>query len=420
MEEIYLESRSDIVPADIEAEVDSLLRQFPDAKRVLIVPPDYTRCFSMAGELTQLLYKRLHRTAEIDIMPAVGTHAMLSADERQKMFGDIPADVFLYHRWQTDTVRIGEIPAELVAKISEGNFAEPIDIEVNRRFWEGGYDLILSVGQVVPHEVVGMANYSKNIFVGLGGRQMINKSHMLGAICGIEQALGNDHAPARQLFDYAQEHCLQGLPLVYLLTVTTTDHAGTHLHGLYIGDSRKPFEKAVALSQKRNITYLDRPAKKIVAYLDPCELKTTWVGNKGIYRSRMAIADGGELLLLAPGIHAFGENEEVDRAIRSYGYVGRDKILGFYRENCFPNQYMVPAHLIHGSSDGRFSITYAVDPAKMSREEIEHVGFHCMDVAEAMRRYDLDVLQDGWQTMPDGEEIYFIRNPATGLWRLPE
>ncbi|BEU87031.1 lactate racemase domain-containing protein [Selenomonas sp. TAMA-11512] len=419
MKEIYLEAQKEIDYAEMEAAVDKLLQQFPGVKKVLIVPPDFTRCFSMAGELTQILYKRLHESAEVDIMPAVGTHAELSAEERKKMFGDIPADVFRHHQWQEDTVRIGEIPEEVVAKISEGLFSESIEIEVNRRFREGGYDLILSVGQVVPHEVVGMANYSKNIFVGLGGRQMINKSHMLSAICGIEQTLGVDHAPARQVFDYAQEHCLQDMPLVYLLTVTTADQAGTHLHGLFIGDSREPFDRAVALSQKRNITYLDRPAKKVVAYLDPFELKTTWVGNKGIYRSRMAIADGGELLLLAPGVHAFGENEEVDKAIRAYGYVGRDKILDYYNGNHFPNQYMVPAHLIQGSSDGRFSITYAVDPQKMSREEIEGVGFRYMDVAEAMRRYDPEVLQDGWQTMPDGEEIYFIRNPAIGLWRLP-
>ena len=235
----------------------------------------------------------------------------------------------------------------------------------------------------MPHEVVGMANYSKNIFVGIGGRQMINKSHMLGAICGIEQALGNDYAPAREVFDYAQEHYLKEKPLIYILTVTTTSSAGTDLNGLYIGSSRKVYEEAVKMSQKLNITYLERPAKKVVAYLDPMELKTTWVGNKGIYRSRMAIADGGELILLAPGVHSFGENEEVDKAIRQYGYIGRDEVLKLYKRNKFPNQLMVPAHLIHGSSDGRFSITYAVDPKLISKAEIESVGFKYMDIHDA-------------------------------------
>lgn len=395
-----------------------MLHAYPDLKKVLIIPPDYTRCFSKAGIITQILYAELHDRAHIDIMPAVGTHVMVSDEERQKFFGDIPKECFLHHKWQTDTIKIGEVPQDVVSQISHGLFNEPIDVEVNRKFWQDDYDLILSVGQVVPHEVVGMANYSKNIFVGIGGRQMINKSHMVGALCGIEQALGNDHAPARQVFDYAQDHYLKDKPLVYILTVTTTNEKGTALNGLFIGSSRKAYEQAVALSQKLNITYLDRPAKKIVAYLNPEELKTTWVGNKGIYRTRMAIADGGELLLLAPGIHAFGENEEVDQAIRKFGYVGRKKILEYYNQNCFPDQLMVPAHLIHGSSDGRFSITYAVDPAKMSKEEIEGVGFHYANVFEMMKRYDPEKLAEGWQTMPDGEEIYFIHNPATGLWRL--
>ena len=291
-------------------------------------------------------------------------------------------------------------------------------MEVNRIFWEGGYDLVLSIGQVVPHEVAGMANYSKNVFVGIGGRQMINKTHMLGAVCGMEKALGEDHAPVRQVFDYAQARFLKDRPVVYVLTVTTEHKGDVALRGLYIGDSRTAFERAVALSQRLNITYLDRPARKVVAYLDPLELKTTWVGNKGIYRSRMAIADGGELLLLAPGIARFGESDEIDAAIRAFGYRGRDYVLRHYRQGAFENRLMVAAHLIHGSSDGRFRITYATNPALLSKAEVEAVGFSHLDLDAALARYDPAKLQDGFQTLPDGEEIYFIRTPALGLWRL--
>lgn len=419
MQEIYLESPEKAINIhEIGFAISRLLKQFPKIKKILLLPPDYTRCFSMAGDIVQIIYNQLKGRAQIDIMPAVGTHAMISDEEREKMFGDIPKKNFLYHNWRTDTMKIGEVPSDFVSKVSDGLFTESIDVEVNKNFWENDYDLILSIGQVVPHEVVGMANYSKNIFVGIGGRQMINKSHMLAALCGIEQALGNDHSPARKIFDYAQEWYLAKKPLVYILTVTTTERDITQLLGLYIGDSRKAFEKAVDLSQKCNIVYLDRPAKKVVAYLDPMELKTTWVGNKGIYRSRMAIADGGELLLIAPGIHAFGENDEVDKAIRQYGYKGRDHILELYRKNCFPNQLMVPAHLIHGSSDGRFSVTYAVDPSLISQQEIESVGFNFMDVHDALKKYNIKELRDGFQIMPNGEEIYFIHTPATGLWRL--
>ena len=214
MNEIYLSSTKNLSNHDIETAIDKLLQQYNNLRKILIIPPDFTRCFSKAGDITQIIYKKLSTDVKIDIMPALGTHAMINDEERIKMYGDIPKANFLHHKWQSDTIKIGEVPKDFVAKISNNLFNDAIDVEVNKYFWEDDYDLILSIGQVVPHEVVGMANYSKNIFVGIGGRQMINKSHMLGAICGIEKALGNDHAPARQVFDYAQEHYLKNKPLV--------------------------------------------------------------------------------------------------------------------------------------------------------------------------------------------------------------
>ena len=288
MKELYLtEEEKGISGEQLEKMLDDLLVQYPDAKKVLIIPPDYTRCYSYAGEITQLLYKMLSSSAQIDVMPALGTHMAMNEDEMQKFFGDVvPRDRIIVHHWQTDTVCLGYVPAEVCSEISNGLFPEQIDVEVNHLLVDGGYDLILSVGQVVPHEVVGMANYSKNIFVGTGGREMINKSHMLSAICGMEKALGVIDSPARKVYDYAQQHFIDGkLPLVYLQTVTTRENDTLKLHGLYIGESRKPFEKAAELAQKLNIVHVDHRAKKVVTYLDPEELKTTWVGNKGIYRT---------------------------------------------------------------------------------------------------------------------------------------
>ena len=180
MKELYLtEEEKGISGEQLEKMLDDLLVQYPDAKKVLIIPPDYTRCYSYAGEITQLLYKKLSPSAQIDVMPALGTHMAMNEDEMQKFFGDVvPRDRIIVHHWQTDTVCLGYVPAEVCSEISNGLFPEQIDVEVNHLLVDGGYDLILSVGQVVPHEVVGMANYSKNIFVGTGGREMINKSHM--------------------------------------------------------------------------------------------------------------------------------------------------------------------------------------------------------------------------------------------------
>ena len=355
-------------------------------------------------------------------MPALGTHMPMSEEEMDKFFGDaVPRDRILVHHWQTDTVVLGYVPAEVCAEISEGLFPEKIDVEVNHLLVDGGYDVIFSVGQVVPHEVVGMANYSKNIFVGTGGREMINKSHMLSAICGMEKALGVTDSPARKLYDYAQQHFVDGkIPMVYLLTVTTSENEEVSLRGLYIGESRKPFEKAAELSQKLNIVHVEKRAAKVVTYLDPAELKTTWVGNKGVYRTRMIIEDGGELIVLAPGVRSFGENEEMDRMTRTYGYTGTDHILDLYRQGVFEGRLMAAAHLMQGSSEGRFSITYATKPEYMSKEEIESVGYQWADYNEITERYDPAKLREGWNMLPDGEEIYYVGTPALGLWKCDD
>lgn len=420
MNEIYVtEKANGINREQLENAIDEMLEQFPDISKVLIIPPDYTRCYSYAGIITQIIYSKLGNAIDVDVMPALGTHMAMDEEEMDKFFGDVvPRERIIVHHWQTDTVRLGYVPAEVCSEISNGAFPEQIDVEVNHLLVDGGYDVIFSVGQVVPHEVVGMANYSKNIFVGTGGREMINKSHMLSAICGMEKALGVTDSPARKLYDYAQQHFVDGkIPMVYLQTVTTNNGDEVILHGLYIGESRKPFEKAAALAQELNIVHVERKAKKVVTYLEPTELKTTWVGNKGIYRTRMIVDDGGDLIVLAPGVRAFGENAEMDAMTRKYGYTGTDHILDLYRQGAFEGKLMAAAHLIQGSSDGRFTVTYATKPELMSREDIESVGYRWADYNEISKRYDPKALNEGWNILPDGEEIYFVGTPALGLWK---
>ena len=396
---------------------ESIEKQGKEIKKVLLIPPDYTRSHSGAGLITAIYYDILKDSCQVDIMPALGTHVPVTDEERIEFFGEqIPKDRFFVHNWRTDVVKIGEIPAEFIREVSEGLMDEPIDVEVNRRLLDESYDLIISIGQVVPHEVVGMANYSKNIFVGCGGSNMINKTHMLGAFYGLERIMGHDFSPVRKVFDYAEANFIQNMPLMYVLTVTThTEEEGVKIHGLFIGRERKLFEEAVALSQQKNLIFLDQPLKKVVVYLDEKEFKSTWLGNKAIYRTRMAIADGGQLIVLAPGVRRFGEDMENDRLIRKYGYVGRMKVLELYRENeDLQENQSVAAHLIHGSSDDRFSITYAVK--HLTREEVEGVNFKYMDYEEAISKYDPAKLKDGFNVMEDGEEVFFISNPALGLW----
>ena len=385
-------------------------------KRVLLLPPDMTRLHSYAGKITALLYDMLHHTCKVDILPALGTHDAMTKEECATFFGEqVPYEVVIPHRWKTDIQKIGTVPADYIRDISGGLLDEPIEIEINRRLLDPTYDLILSIGQVIPHEVVGMANYSKNVFVGCGGQTAINKSHFLGAVYGLEKLMGKDHSPVRKVFDYAEQHFIKDLPLQYILTVTTVKDEDVRLEGLYMGRERSLFEKAVALSQRRNFKLLDKSPRKMVVYLDEREFKSTWLGNKSIYRTRMAIADDGDLIILAPGVRKFGEDLEIDQLLRKYGYVGREKILQLFKENeDLRANPSAAAHLIHGSSDGRFRITYAVN--HLSQEEIEQAGYTYASLADVQNKYNPAQLKQGYNQMPDGEEIYFIGNPAIGLW----
>jgi nickel-dependent lactate racemase len=334
------------------------------------------------------------------------------------MYPGVPQLLFRTHNWREDVVTVGTVPAGYVKEVSEGVVDYAWPAQVNRLLVEGGYDLILSLGQVVPHEVIGMANYNKNIFVGTGGAEGINKSHFIGAAYGMERIMGRASNPVRKVLNYASDNFTNHLPIVYLQTVISAGADGLQMRGLYAGDDFECFEKAAALSLQVNFQMLDREMKKVVVYLDPEEFRSTWVGNKSIYRTRMAIADGGELIILAPAVHQFGEDSGNDALIRKYGYVPTPQVLEFVKANeDLQNSLGVAAHLIHGTSEGRFRITYC--PGRLSREEIESVGFGYAALDEMMRKYNPASLKDGWN-MVDGEEIYYISNPALGLWAYKE
>ena len=410
------EAPTGLTPEEIRA---ALLQSLEGraVKKALIIPPDYTRFHSNAGFITNVYYHALtERGAAVDILPALGTHVPVTESQWKSMFGDIPYETMLVHDWRHDVVKLGEVPADYVSEITDGLWHDSVSVEVNRRLMDADYDLIISPGQVVPHEVIGMSNHAKNIFVGVGGSEMINASHMIGAVYGLERMMGRDHTPVRKIFDYALEHFLSERPILWVLTVTTAPGGVIRTHGLFIGEGRECLTEAVKLAQKQNIDFVEHGLKKCVVYLDPEEFRSTWLGNKAVYRTRMAMADGGELIILAPGVERFGEDEEVDRLIRKYGYRGRLHTLSEFEkpENADLRANMgAAAHLIHGSSDGRFSITYAVKD--ITKEEIAGVGFAAADFDEMAAKYDPTKLAYGYNTV-DGEEVYFIPNPALGLW----
>jgi nickel-dependent lactate racemase len=389
-------------------------------RKVLVLPPDHTRLNSDAGELTRLLYEMLSPETEVDIMPALGTHSPMTESQLRMMFGEsIPLARFGVHDWRNGVRHVGDVPGKLLQDWSGGLVDYDVRVEVNQQLF-AGYDLILSVGQIVPHEVVGIANYTKNVVVGSGGSDMINKSHFLGAAYGMERIMGRIENPVRRLFNYAVETFLRDLPIVFVLTVMEKNKAasGMIMRGLYVGDEMETFTLGARLSQKVNFDLLDHPLGKVLVYLDPHEFKSTWLGNKAVYRTRMAMADGGELIVLAPGLKEFGEDAEIDRLIRKYGYRGTPATLAAVKANAeLRNNLSAAAHLIHGSSEGRFRITYCPGP-QMSQEAIRSVGFEAGDLEATLKRYNPAELKDGPNRLSDGEEIFYISNPALGLWAL--
>ncbi len=417
---MILENKAGLTDAEMKEALQKSL-EGKNLKKVLILPPDFTRMYSYAGRLTAMYYELLSPTCEVDIMPALGTHVPMTAEEWLAFFGEgVPFSKMIVHNWRTDVVKLGEVPASFVSEVSEGLVNNGIDVEVNKRLTDKSYDLIISIGQVVPHEVVGMANYSKNIFVGCGGSSMINSSHMLGAFYGMERVMGRDFSPVRRVFDYAEENFLKDIPLLYVLTATTNKGDAVTVHGLYIGRERSNFEAAVKESQRVNLTHVPARMEKVVVYLDPREFKSTWLGNKAIYRTRMAMADGGELIVLAPGVAHFGEDDENDRLIRKYGYVGRENVLSLVADEKnadLKGNLSVAAHLIHGSSDGRFTIRYATK--HLTEEEVKAANFAYAPYDEMAKKYDPQKLTDGWNDV-DGEKIFYISNPALGLWVADE
>jgi nickel-dependent lactate racemase len=399
---------------DLRNALFSALDAIGNKKKVLAVPPDFTRFHSQAGVLTELAWS-YYGDRLTDVLPALGTHKSMTDPEIATMYGKTPRSLFRVHDWRNDVVTLGEVPGSFLYDVSEGKVDYAWPAQVNKLLRDGGHDLILSIGQVVPHEVVGMANYNKNIFVGTGGSIGIHRSHFLGAVYGMERMMGRADTPVRRVLNHASDYFARNLPIVYVQTVVGKNEAGKLVvRGLYIGDDVECFNLAAALSLQVNFKMLDREIKKAVVFLDPHEFRSTWLGNKSVYRTRMALADGAELIVLAPGVHEFGEDAAIDKLIRKYGYCGTPRTLELVKDDpALAGNLSAAAHLIHGSSEGRFTIRYC--PGHLTREEIESVHFQYGDLAEMTAKYNPELLQDGWNNI-DGEDVFYISNPGLGLW----
>ena len=405
---------TELSDADLAAALTSALESLGARQKVLVVPPDFSRFYSKSGVLTCSASDYYGKNLA-DVLPALGTHFPMTDEQLERMYPTVPRSLVRDHNWREDVVTVGEVPAEFVSEVTDGIWTRPWPAQINKLVWKGGHDLILSIGQAVPHEVIGVANGNKNLFVGTGGQDGINESHYIGAIYGMERMMGRSDTCLRRILNYAEDHFCQDLPIIYAQTVIGANEQGELVtRGLFVGD-REAFEKAATLAVEVNFNQLDEELPKVVVSMDPDEFHSTWIGNKGIYRTRMAIADAGELIILAPGVRTFGEDPEIDVLIRKYGYRTPEEVMRLVEENeDLRNNLSAAAHLIHGSSDNRFKITYC--PGHLTRQQIEAVGFSYAALGEMLARYEPEGRRNGWNTTADGERFYYISNPALGLW----
>ena len=414
---------------DLREHMATIAREWcAGAKRVLLIPPDHTRAKSYAGVMARELWSLLEPAARVDVMPALGTHHPMEEAQIRRFFGDvIPLDHFLVHRWDGELDVLGSIDGLEVDRLSGGRLAragviEDVEVAVNPAITSGAYDVVLSLGQVVPHEVVGLANYTKNVMIGVGGKPVIDRSHLLGAVYGMERVMGRADTPVRRLLDRMYREFVEPRTRVgFVLSVVEgvlDGKGGTEpvLRGLYASHDGSAFKKAAALSRMVNLTDLDRPIRTCVVKLDAQTYASTWLGNKAIYRTRMAMATGGRLIVLAPGVERFGENPRTDPLIARFGYHGTPRTLAAMAEHAaLRAESSVAAHLIHGSGEGRFEITYATDPAKLPAEAVRGVGFDHENHAVAVARLDAENLTPGWNRR-NGEEVFYVPDPGIGLW----
>ncbi|WP_321289550.1 lactate racemase domain-containing protein [uncultured Sunxiuqinia sp.] len=412
-------NRDEIKTLVLKSADECLSRICQSPKKVLLLPPDITRAHSGAGWITEFFYNYFAKMADVYVIPTLGQHVPHTEDQNKWMFGGIPEDKILKHDWRNDGKKIGTIPANYVEKITQGKANWEIPISINRTVLEGNWDLIINVGHVVPHEVLGFANHNKNYFIGLGGKDTICASHMAAACYGIENNLGSLVTPLRHCYNKAENEFLSHLPDVYIQVVMAYNNEGKLVHtGFYCGDDLDTYLLAAKQSKSENITIVP-PLKKVVAIMQGDEFFSTWVANKAVYRTRKAMADGGELIIIAPGLKRFGEQDEVDQIIRKYGYSGTEKIMKYWKDNEeLQDLTHATAHLIHGSSEDRFKITYA--PGHLTKDEIESVNFGYLDYNKAMEMYSPAKLKNGFNILPNGEEIYFISTPSAGLWTTKE
>lgn len=328
-------------------------------KRVLVIVPDSTRTAPIP-----LFFRLFHealwgRVAALDFMVALGTHQPMSeralnrlvgvtAEERRTIYGGVG---LLNHRWDLPgaLVTVGTIPADEIRQLSNGLLAQDVPVSLNRLVFD--YDHLVICGPVFPHEVVGFSGGNKYFFPGIGGPDVIDFTHWLGALITSYEIIGSGYTPVRAVIDRAASF-IDVPKLCFALVVT-----GEGLAGLYVGPPEEAWEAAADLSAKLHVVYVDRPLRRVLSIM-PEMYDDIWTAAKGMYKMEPAIADGGEVVIYAPHITevSYTHGEVIDKV----GYHVRDYFVKQWdRFQRFP--WGVLAHSTHLRGIGTYDAETGIE-----------------------------------------------------------
>jgi len=381
--------------------VEALARADLDGKRVLVIIPDHTRTAPIP-----LFFRLFHellggRVAALDYLVALGTHQPMGEDALNRLVGVTTAEraeryrnVRIFnHRWDLPEtfVTLGTITEQETRNTSQGLLSQAVPVTINRLVFD--YDQLVICGPTFPHEVVGFSGGNKYFFPGIGGPELINFTHWLGAVMTSMEVIGTKHTPVRQVIDRAASF-IDKPKLCFSLVVK-----GEELAGLFIGAPEEAYEQAADLSARLHIIYVDEPFQRVLSVM-PEMYDDLWTAAKGMYKLEPAIADGGEVIIYAPHITAVSYTH--GQVIDQIGYHVRDYFLKQWdRFKDYP--WGVLAHSTHlrgigtfenGVERPRIRVTLAtgIPKERCRRINLGYVDSATIDMAEWEGREDEGIL----------------------------
>ena len=301
-------------------------------KRVLVLTPDATRTCPLPMMIRAIQALLGPGAAKLDFMVALGTHTPLTEEEILKLYGitaqqkqaQFRSSLFLNHRWdRPETFRqIGHLSAAEVAEVSQGRLREKVPIEINQKIYD--YDLVVILGPVFPHEVVGFSGGAKYLFPGISGGAFLHFFHWLGAVMTCRNIIGIKDTPVRQLINRAAEKIDRP---VHCIAMVVNPEA--QLCGLYVGDAGQAWSEAADLSSKIHIVFKKKPYR-IVFGRTPRMYDEIWTAGKVMYKLEQVVAEGGKLIIYAPHIHDISRTwgahlEKIGYHVRDYFLAQMDR-----------------------------------------------------------------------------------------------